>query len=82
MMIAELIDQDDFVLWLVEQGAPVAAGSSSDQCVAEIKAWLQSRSEPQRVSFHQALTAFADKRNIMLPEVQSAVNALLEGGAF
>ncbi len=72
MMIADLVDQDDFRERLTELGVALAADLSPEQCVAEALQWhgLQPQPETRLAELFNALLKHAD---LLLPEVKQAV---------
>ena len=81
MMIADLIDQDDYYDYIQGAGVPLVAGCSPLACSQAALAWLPQQSEAVRAEFAQLLSALQPKIPLMLPEVQDALALLLSDGS-
>ena len=78
MMIAELIDQDDFFDFLKGSGVPLQQDWTPQQCSQAALAWLVEQNEVIRTQFAVSVSELQDKLPVMLPEVQDALAILIE----
>lgn len=78
MMIADLIDQDDYFDFLKAAGVPLEQGWSPKQCSQAALAWLVDQDDVIRTQFSVSVTELQEQIPVMLPEVQEALAILIE----
>jgi len=78
MMIADLIDQDDYFDFLKAAGVPLEQGWSPQQCSQAALAWLVDQDDVIRTQFSVSVTELQEQIPVMLPEVQEALAILIE----
>lgn len=80
MMIADLVDQDDFYQLLQSVGIPVEAHWTSEQCAQVALKWRcdnnQSNTE-MVVEFDRIIAELKHKEPLLLPEVKAALQMLI-----
>ncbi|RTE64693.1 hypothetical protein EH243_15730 [Amphritea opalescens] len=77
MMITELIDQDDYIEYLLKVGVPLEPQVSPEQCSQVALQWLAQQDESTHAAFAALLAELEPKQTVMLPEVQAAFKLLL-----
>ena len=80
MMIADLVDQDDFYQLLQSVGIPVEAHWTPEQCAQMALKWRcdnnQSNTE-MVVKFDRIIDELKQKEPLLLPEVKVALQMLI-----
>ncbi|OMH39280.1 hypothetical protein [Motiliproteus sp. MSK22-1] len=73
MMIADLVDQDDFRERLISIGVPLCADLSPGESVRAALAWRERQDESVRQQLDQLFQTLLENADLLLPEVKSAI---------
>ncbi|GGK56418.1 hypothetical protein [Amphritea balenae] len=78
MMIADLIDQDDFFDFLKGSGVPLEDSWTPQQCSQAALAWLVDQNDVIRTQFAVSVVELKEQIPVMLPEVKDALMILVD----
>ncbi len=78
MMIADLIDQDDFFDFLKGSGVPLEDNWTPQQCSQAALAWLVDQNDVIRTQFAVSVVELKEQIPVMLPEVKDALMILVD----
>lgn len=78
MMIADLVDQDDFCSLLQAIGVPVESHWSADRCAQAALEWRAAKdSQEATTELDRIVSELKNKESLLLPEVKKALLMLL-----
>ena len=79
MMIAELVDQDDFYQLLQSAGIPLESHWTSEQCAVMALEWRRDDqcNAQMAAEFDRAIGELKHKEQLLLPEVKAALQILV-----
>ena len=77
MMIADLVDQDDFRERLAGLGVPVSAGQAPKDCVREALRWRDAQNELVQQQLDTLFSELLKHADLVLPEVKNAIEEAL-----
>lgn len=77
MMIADLVDQDDFCRLLQSVGIPVESGWTPQQCAQAAIDWrCANDNADEAVELSRVIKELKKKESLLLPEVKAALSLL------
>ena len=79
MMIADLIDQDDFFQRLINIGVRLEPGWTSEQCSQAAIIWFSDADLVQKEHLRSLVKDLQQHQDLMLPEVREALKHLSDG---
>ncbi|WP_293267391.1 hypothetical protein [Neptunomonas sp.] len=80
MMIADLVDQEDFYSLLHSVGIPVESHWTSEQCALVALNWRSANNQnstEMAVEFDRIIGELKQKEQLLLPEVKAALQILV-----
>ncbi|WP_372739683.1 hypothetical protein [Neptunomonas sp.] len=78
MMIADLVDQEDFCSLLESIGISVKSDWTSEQCAQAAIDWRCINDNPDAAAkLNRIINELKQKESLLLPEVKAALNMLL-----
>ena len=75
MMIADLVDQEDFCERLQQLGVPVSGDLDPEGCVAAAISWRESQDEAGQQQLDTLFQELLKHADLVLPEVMSAIRS-------
>lgn len=76
MMIADLIDQDDYRERLKAVGVPLDADWTPEQCSAAALSWFENQDAQACADLYRLIQELRQQHALLLPEVKAALNTL------
>jgi hypothetical protein len=76
MMIADLVDQDDFCRMLHSVGVPVESHWTPEQCALKALEWRRENNQ-KSIELDRIISELKQKEQLLLPEVKAALQILV-----
>ncbi|MEH6580189.1 MAG: hypothetical protein V7731_24315 [Amphritea sp.] len=78
MMIADLVDQDDFRDLLKGVGVPVENDWTPEQCSQAALTWQEAQGQQVNAELYRVMQELNQQQPLLLPEVKNALDMLIE----
>ena len=78
MMIADLVDQDDFRELLRGVGVPIENSWTPEQCSQAALTWQEAQGAELNTDLYRVMQALKQKQSLLLPEVKDALDTIID----